>query len=156
MGKKLRRLDMFDLSENLHSVLFHLARYRFAGRLLNKNDNVLDIGCGNGVGTRFLKDFCSGVIGIDIDPDAVAQAGSLFEDISDLYFYTADAENLYDFDPPYIYDVIVSIDVIEHLEHPEKLIQGVDALLEQGGVFICGTPRKQDTPSRNKGHYDSL
>jgi len=152
---------MFNPEERPDSVLFHLARYRFVGRLLNKSDKVLDIGCGIGTGTHYLKDFCSSVIGIDVDSEAVIKAKSLYEN-DDIRFHAQDAEYLlYDigcFDGHWWMDykspnVITSIDVIEHLEHPERFVEDVYEMLPESGVFICGTPRKQDIQLRNSWHH---
>ena len=156
MGSKLKRVDMFNPEEEPYSILFSLARYRFAGRLLNKIDSVLDVGCGVGTGTRYLKDFCSGVTGIDIDPDAVAKANQMYyTPMEHLHFYVMDAQHIDKRKLP-LFNAIVSIDNIEHLMYPEDFVSDVYDMLPMGGMFVCGTPRKQDTPSRNKWHYEEF
>ena len=50
-----------------------LARYKFAMRFLRKNHNVIDVGCGHGLGTIFLSKYCKSITGIDLDKDLISE-----------------------------------------------------------------------------------
>ena len=151
MENKLKRIEPFSPEENPNSVLFHYARYRFAGRMLSKKDRVLDVGCGVGSGTHFLTEFCDMITGIDIDPEVIKKASSTYWKLPQLHFHVMDAQDIIKTSIP-SFNVIVSIDNIEHLENPEYSVFHAYEILPVGGMFICGTPRKQDIPLRNSWH----
>jgi len=54
---------------------------------------VLDIGCGNGHITREIAKRAGKVIGIDISPEMLEQARRLYEDVDNLQFLSASADN---------------------------------------------------------------
>lgn len=48
-----------------------LARYKFASRFINKEDQVLDIACGSGYGSEYLSNGAKSVCGTDIDAGTI-------------------------------------------------------------------------------------
>ena len=44
-----------------------LARYKFVSKMLDKNDYVVDVGCGGGLSTFYYSNFCRKAVGIDND-----------------------------------------------------------------------------------------
>jgi len=48
--------------------LFTLSRYKFAARMLEGNNKVLEIGCADAFGTRIVQQSVSNVTAIDFDP----------------------------------------------------------------------------------------
>jgi len=130
----------------------HLNLYK-AASIYCHGKTVLDAACGCGWGSRWLLDNgAARVIGADIDEEAVAFArGEYIEDPMTLDFIQADLLNGISFGgtvcdrpwfPPEKYDVIVSIETLEHVSREEgpKLLKVFYDLLKPGGKLIVSTP----------------
>ena len=105
---------------------------------LGPGQRVLDVGCGNGfTAGRFLARGCD-VVGIDLSPSGIALARKAYPKGR---FEVAPAdefilENL--LCQPF--DVVISMEVVEHLYAPRSYAQGCFRALRPGGRFICSTP----------------
>lgn len=119
----------------------HLTRYLFAKELIQPNQIVLDAGCGTGYGTSVIS-AVSGVevYGIDIADEAVDYAKAHYEshnckfvpmDLLDISFSNKQ------------FDAVVSFEVIEHLEHPEKFLQGIKSTMKPNGFLVLSTPNRK-------------
>lgn len=134
----------------------HIARYQFASTLV-KDKVVVDLGCGSGYGSKILAEAgASQVIGIDIDPEAIAFCQKEYTN-PNLSFHTADAvqieiffkEKLPDLSP----DVIVCFEVIEHLIRPLEVIGQLRQILKSGGKLIISTPNR-DLSSPHRRYWE--
>ena len=99
------------------TLAFHLERYAFASKHIQQG-HVLDIACGVGYGTAFLaeqNDGINSITGVDISAGAIQYAKERYSH-SKINFIAADAM-LYKVDEKY--DVIISLETIEHLPKPE-------------------------------------
>ncbi|MHB1499924.1 MAG: methyltransferase domain-containing protein [Candidatus Dormibacteria bacterium] len=99
---------------------------------------VLDIGCASGnlaVALERLRG-CR-VVGIDIDPDAVAaaRAKGIRAHLADLTRRPAAA-----IVGGRTFDVIILADVLEHLANPAQVLASVGALLNPGDTVLCSFP----------------
>jgi len=130
----------------------HIVRYQFAvdqvkARLV---ENILDIACGVGYGSHYLADSLpnSLVKGVDISSAAIEEANRVYGH-GRISFNLADAINL----PAHItkvkYDLIVSLETLEHLNSQELFLKNICTMLKPGGVFIVSTPNVDIT-----GHYE--
>ena len=119
-------------------LLIRLARYKFIARLIKKEDSILEVGSGSGMGSIFLGQHCKKVRGIDIKESEVNDAIALNKR-SNVEF---SKEDLFDIDVKELYDVIVSLDVIEHMPDglDAKLIETKLKHLKDSGMIIVGTP----------------
>ena len=126
------------IQSNLNRFLIRLSRYKFASKMLSHRDNVLEIGCGTGLGSIFLSQFSSTVIGIDVKKSEIDTAIELNKrkncsfEIHD--FFDWDKDN---------FDAIVALDVIEHYSalDGEKLLQNCARKVKnENGMVIIGTP----------------
>jgi SAM-dependent methyltransferase len=102
--------------------------------------DVLDLGAGAGsLNSYELKGRVHRIVGVDADPrvglNPLLDCG-LRADIAALPFRAAS------------FDVVFSIYVLEHVEHPERLASEIARVLRPGGVFLSLTP--------NLVHYVSL
>jgi 2-polyprenyl-3-methyl-5-hydroxy-6-metoxy-1,4-benzoquinol methylase len=109
-----------------NDLLDELEAYRLHGR-------ILDVGCGRGwflleakkrgwqvYGTEFSKR----AIEIGHEQGIQMQAGALSDSMfADEYF-----------------DVILSIEVLEHIDNPKEELQRIHKFLRKGGCFYCTTP----------------
>src|SRR5579883_583381 len=49
-------------------LLFHLARYKFVSKMLSGKSSVLEVGCGDGFGSRLVLQEVGKLTAVDIDP----------------------------------------------------------------------------------------
>ena len=124
-GERLHAGDtLFSVDLARHEAAYELAAAQLAGR-------VLDLGCGSGYGAAALAARHTPVIGLDrIRPDA-ANRGAV-------RFLRADLHGI----PlaPESFDLIVSFQVIEHLEDPTPYVNAIARLLAPGGTALVTTP----------------
>ena len=123
---------------SLMNVLIRLARYKFVAKMVKKDDEVLEVGCGSGVGTIFLGQHCKNIVGLDVKQHEVSEAQSINKRENVKFI----VEDLFDLDEENKYDVIVSMDVLEHLtpEQGDKFVEKISKLLKPNGFFACGVP----------------
>jgi SAM-dependent methyltransferase len=118
----------------------HMFRYEYAcGFVAGKI--VLDVASGSGYGSRMLLDAgAKSVTGVDIDAEAVQYASENYA-APGVSYAVGSAESLSL--PDASFDVVVSFETIEHLKHPDLLVDEVRRVLKPGGIFICSTPDRR-------------
>lgn len=100
------------------------------------HQNILDIGCGAGFLANFLAQKGHAVTGIDLSETSLKIA-RLHDQTNSVEYIQASAYHL-----PFEkkkFDVVCATDVLEHLEHPEKLIEEASRVLRHGGLFFFHT-----------------
>ena len=115
-------------------VKFNPVVFRTLLKNLNPKEGeaILDIGCGEGIYLRKIKERASSdVVGIDSDGRAVAAAvddGVALGDAANLNFEGA------------VFDKVYSLDVIEHVPDSKRFITEVERVLKPGGVAVLVYP----------------
>lgn len=98
---------------------------------------ILDLGCGNGSLSHLISMKGHQVVAIDQSESGVALAKSHFPDCqflqASIYDLPLDILN-----PPF--DVVISVEVIEHLLYPKELVRQARRMLRRNGRFILSTP----------------
>ena len=136
--EKLRQLLVEDLAK------FHFAGQYAAGKW------VLDAGCGAGQGTTYLADHAAAyVVGVDIAPEATAFAQSR-STLGNLAFGAMDVARLGFRSGSF--DMVTSIEVIEHLTDPEQYVAEMRRLLKDGG--LAGAFHAQQTDHIAEAEHD--
>lgn len=97
---------------------------------------VLDVGCGAGLLSNPLAAQGVNVTGIDLSENSLAIARQHDTTKSAIYL-RGDAENLPFEDESF--DVVCALDLLEHVEHPERVIGGAARVLKKGGLFFFHT-----------------
>ena len=107
----------------------HVAAYRVCARLLPPG-RTLDLGCGVGHSYELLAP--RETVGVDIDAEALAgqDRETHAADMRDLPF--ADAS----------FGSVLSVQSIEHVPDPERVLAEVRRVLEPGGVAVFVTPNR--------------
>jgi hypothetical protein len=102
---------------------------------LRAGARVLDLGCGTGQVASLVASAFAGctVVGIDVAPDAVAQARAEHGDQA--VFRVGDATGPDSLDPA-AFDVVLAVDVIHDLGDPVTALRGVRRALAPDGWFI--------------------
>jgi len=100
---------------------------------------VLDAGCGTGYGCAALSERASSVTGLDISPEAIAHARehSAAPGVTFLVG-SCSAMPL----PNAAFDLVISFEVIEHLEDWRAFLLESRRVLAPGGVFLLSTPNR--------------
>jgi SAM-dependent methyltransferase len=137
-----------SLYDNIYQVeethWWYMARrdiiFDWVKRMLSnyKTPRVLDIGCGTGFNIRHLRQIgYQQVDGLDISLDALAYCKS--RQLNSLLF--ASAENL----PiqPFAYDVILGLDIVEHIENDRQVLSEMFRALKPDGALIVFVPAYQ-------------
>lgn len=127
----------------------HLDRYAFAAEFVT-GKIVLDVACGPGYGSHYLfSEGAAMVVGGDIYIKAI-EAARKFYSKPGVEFLVLDATRLPFTDNSF--NVIVSMETIEHLEQYKDYLSECKRVLKEGGIFICSTPYKgRDIPDVIKG-----
>ncbi len=121
----------------------HRVAYRFAIDSASQG-RVLDLGCGTGYGTAELSETGLRAVGLDrVVPSASARRSSA-------RFVRADLNRI-----PFAsgtFDLVVSFQVIEHLEDPRLYLDAIADLLRPGGVALLTTPNVLQSDRENPYH----
>jgi SAM-dependent methyltransferase len=108
----------------------HVAAYAAAAELLPPEGPVLDLGCGIGHSYHLLEP--RETVGVDVAADALAgqQRRTIVADMRALPL------------PDASFASVVSVQSIEHVRHPERVLAEARRVLEPGGTAIFVTPNR--------------
>lgn len=98
---------------------------------------ILDLGCGNGAFTALLASKGFEVTGCDMSKSGIELAK---EQYSNIYWFEQNLQQPLPNEYKEKFDVVLSIEVIEHLFLPRKLIENASFALKPKGLFIITTP----------------
>ena len=118
----------------------HLARYLVA-RSLCAGKRVLDVACGEGYGSHFMATSwgARSVHGVDVSQEAVDRASALFGS-DQAAFHCLDVAQLDQTFPAQEFDLVVSLETIEHLNDPLGFLESIRRLLAPGGAALISCP----------------
>ena len=97
---------------------------------------VLDIGCGGGVLSEGLARAGASVTGLDAEEGAIftAREHAKLEGLNVEYV----CEPIETFEAP-LFDAITCLEMLEHVDHPENVIQAAARLVKPGGYLFLST-----------------
>lgn len=126
----------------------HRGRYWWAAQLAAGRD-VLDAACGTGYGTAILANAgARSVSGIDLDPEAVAEARRACGERADLM--VGDVRAL-PFDDA-SFDLVVCWETIEHVAEGERVLAEFRRVLRAEGLLLISSPNPDVYPAGNEHH----
>ena len=130
--------------EELENNEYYRAKVEVVESYLSGEYSCLDIGCGDGAYAAYLADRCKYVLGVDADYEAIRLAKSkVFEEkVIDCEFIQTPISKINpdNLDIESKFDLIYSMDVIEHLPQPEELLQAALNVVKPTGLVLIGTP----------------
>lgn len=112
----------------------------FLDRLKKQNRSIsrlLDVGCRDGTLTRHFAQTVDQIVGIDIDPTAIAAAKAR---ISSGEFFTLDISGDWSVFPAESFDAVLCSEVLEHVYYPGRVCEQIKRVLAPGGIFIGSVP----------------
>lgn len=124
---------------NFASRMFqeHIVRYLFASQII-KGKSVIDVGCGVGYGSQRLGELGAEFVhAFDLSEDSIRHARVHYAHPS-VHFAVDNAE---EFSVDRQFDVAVCFELIEHVDHPEKVLANIKRALKPDGILIMSTPR---------------
>ena len=127
-----------------------LEKFRYTGTEIFRGKTVADIGCGAGAFLDYIQAVAARVIAIE---PSETYRESMRKRGYTVFGYAQEALEEYRGKV----DVIVSFDVIEHVEDPQTFLEEAYALLSNGGKAFIGTPT--DAPVMREvlgGAYESF
>jgi ubiquinone/menaquinone biosynthesis C-methylase UbiE len=136
------RLIVENFQSNQESYLLylmHVATYKYSLSYLTKK-RVLDYGCGSGYGTASVSDVCAQITGVDISTEAIAHAKNHFNASNLSYLQIERAEVAPLPFPDSSFDVVLSFQVIEHVEDVSAYLREIERVLTPGGYVLIATP----------------
>lgn len=122
-----------------------------AGDLQGKS--ILDLGCGDGSLSYLMAKAGAKVIGADNEKQGIEFAKENLRSTGESFdckFVEASAYSL-----PFAedsFDMVVSCEVIEHLQEPERMLEEVGRVLKSGGIFILTTPYRLTEEPKDPNH----
>lgn len=114
-----------------------------------KNRKVLEIGCSIGGVTSLLADRGFAVWASDVSSYAVKEAKKLTPKAN---FFVQDIQKPLKIKDKF--DLIISFEVVEHLEHPQKGINNMFNGLKRGGKVVISTPYPYKWNFRDPTHIN--
>jgi len=136
-GERMIEAAYFKSREAYTIYVMHAASYAFAERYCH-GKRVLDLGCGSGYGVNRLSSVAESIVGVDVSEEAVAFAreayprgNSRFEIIEPNGSLPFERES---------FDVVLSFQVIEHVEDELHYLREAHRVLKSGGTLVVITP----------------
>lgn len=138
---------------------------RIMDTCLNYNDLILDAGCGGGylLNVLYEKEY-SNLRGFDISQSGINVVRELYPHLKNLVaVHSGYNKNLPENFPQKNYDLVLSVEVIEHLYNPTVYLDNIHSWLKQDGYLIISTPYHGylknlsiSLMNKNDNHYDPL
>lgn len=139
---KYRRFGAYHW-ELVRTRLDYLRRVEIVCAHVRRRDRVLDLGCGDGAYVYHVAARCRHVTGVDGDEHAIRCAREELDRcrVPNYSLVHATFRELRDRPSPGgRFDLVYSMDCIEHLVDPGELLELADRHLAPGGRVLIGTP----------------
>lgn len=130
-----------DAAYDPMEAAIHVGRYSILKDFC-QGKTVLDIACGEGYGSAIIaKEWgAKEVIGVDISEEAINNAHSNFGGYDNLKFLQCSVYDLTNVLKNKKFDVVVSLETIEHLEFPEVFLSLISSYKKHNGIIVISCP----------------
>ena len=123
-----------DLEYKTPELLFDLVR-----PYLTEEMNVLDLGCGTGLGAQLYRPFAKRLIGVDVSSKMLEKAAE-----KKIYNRLEVFDILQDWGFPKKFDLIYSSDVFVYFGNLDTIIRSASSYLVYGGIIAFSVERLED------------
>ncbi|MET3485934.1 class I SAM-dependent methyltransferase [Methylobacterium sp. 1973] len=125
--------------EDPKHIVFRMARYKFAAKMLSGRSSVLEIGCGDAFGTRIVQAEVGKLTAIDFDPVFIDDVN---DRMIDPWRFDAFVHDMLDGPVPGAFDAVYALDVLEHIDPAQEraFLTNCFANLDPNGAAIVGMP----------------
>jgi len=131
---------------------------QFKRSVSSRNIKILDAGSGFGQYTYRLNRIFSNsnIKGVDVKEEQIKDCNQFFTKIGIHEKVTFEFADLTKFSEPYGYDLILSVDVMEHIEEDELVFQNFYKSLRNNGMLLISTPSDQGGSDTHEHDHDSV
>lgn len=143
LGSKKKMVSYTNLNLNRWPKNRYEAAVKFIN--INKNDKILDLGCGIGSILNFVQTKTDNVYGVDISENSLAIAKKHLSSFVKLSLQ--DINNKTNF-PDNFFDIVLLTDVIEHISDRYSLMRELKRILKKDGIIVIVTPNIAKIKSR--------
>jgi SAM-dependent methyltransferase len=119
--------------------LVHVATYEFA-LPYTAGRRVLDLGCGTGYGAARVAETAVDIVGVDVCEETLAHAKARHTGANLTFAPLSEGAPL-----PFeagAFDVVLSFQVIEHVDDPHAQLREIHRVLAPGGTLLLATPNR--------------
>ena len=141
-------------------LLFVLARYKFAAKMLEGSGSVIEIGCGDAFASRIVRQHVSELLITDADPLMVEHA----KKIQSKRFPVSVMCHNFSVEPlnakPEKFDGAYLLDVLEHIPKDDEVffLNNLKSSLRRGAKVVIGMPSIESqiyaSPGSKQGHVN--
>jgi SAM-dependent methyltransferase len=122
--------------DELAIAALHLYAYETAASFVTPGDDVLDIGFGEGYGSRILVEAGARYRGIEVDAEIVAHARAKYGPHFDVYDGRAIPAH------EGAFQLVLAFQMIAYLEDPQPLLREIRRVLAPGCLALITTPNR--------------
>jgi 2-polyprenyl-3-methyl-5-hydroxy-6-metoxy-1,4-benzoquinol methylase len=155
--EKLGIMNSAVWHEDPKRLVFTLSRYKFVSKMLSGKNNVVEIGCGDGFGSRIVKQAVNNLTITDYDPYFIRK----FKEIeSDQWQISASEHDILCASLDEKFDALYSLDVFEHISANSQdiFIKNIINSINDNGIVILGMPSIESqvyaSPQSKDGHIN--
>lgn len=153
-------MSSFTWNSDPKRLLFVLSRYKFAARMLEGSDKVIEIGCGDAFASRIVKQHVKNLLVTDADPKMIKSAMAI--QTPDFPISTL----CHDFckgpldDKELTFDAAYMLDVLEHIPKSKELMffTNLRMSLTPSAKIVIGIPSTESqiyaSPGSKAGHVN--
>jgi len=138
---------------HVHKELRLLKKRSFSGKI-----RILDAGSGFGqYSYRMSRIFAGSIIkGVDVKQEQIDDCTRFFDSIGLNDRVQFEYGDLTQYNEPYSYDLILSVDVMEHIEEDELVFSNFYKSLRKNGVLLISTPSDQGGSDTHEHEHDQV
>jgi SAM-dependent methyltransferase len=129
--------ETWGIPASREQLAMQYCRYRMAGDLAAGKE-VLEVGCGSGMGLAYLAAKSRRAVGVEFTPSLLAEARRRLPEVE---ISQADAQQL-----PFedrTFDVVLMLEMIYYVPHPEQALAECRRILRPGGALMVCSPNPE-------------